>query len=81
MWVWVREQIDKHFADVLLVALIFGILFVIISNAMFRRVILHEPPIAENMAWAREVVSSIIGCLLGRLARIDAKSNGHTSKN
>lgn len=73
---WLRDQIDKHFADVLLVSLIFALLFVIITNAMVKKLMWGEAAVPENMAWAREVVSSIIGCLLGRLARIDAKSNG-----
>lgn len=75
MWLWVRGQIERHFADCLLVALIFAMMFIIITHSVFKQMFLNQPTVPENIAWAREEIAAIIGCLLGRLSRIDARSD------
>lgn len=76
MWIWLREQVDKHFADVCLMTLIVFLLAAVITLTIFKQIQgLQVQP--ENVAWARESISAIIGCLLGRLAKIDQRSNGN----
>jgi uncharacterized integral membrane protein len=72
-WQWARDQIDRHFADVCLMFLIIVLLFVVLTHGVFLRWMNWQMP-PENVAWAREMVSAVIGCLLGRLARIDEQT-------
>jgi hypothetical protein len=66
---WLAFQVEQHFADICLMILIFALLCVVLTHGAYLRWV-GEKPEPENLAWARELISAITGCLLGRLATI-----------